>query len=57
MKAKLVLQIHDELIIEAPEDEAERAEQILRQEMMGAAKLDVPLVANAHVGKSWYEAK
>lgn len=55
--SKLVLQIHDELIIEAPESEAEKAAEILKREMEGAASLSVPLTATAHWGKSWNEAK
>ncbi len=55
--SRLILQIHDELIIEAPFDEAERAGQVLRREMENAAKLNVPLVAEVKSGHSWYEAK
>ena len=55
--SRLILQIHDELIIEAPTDEAERAAQVLRREMEGAAKLSVPLVAEVKSGHSWYETK
>ncbi len=55
--SRLILQIHDELIIEAPYDEAERAGQVLRREMENAAKLNVPLVAEVKSGHSWYEAK
>ncbi len=55
--SRLILQIHDELIVEAPEAEAEKAARILRREMENAASLSVPLVADVHIGKSWYEAK
>lgn len=55
--AKLVLQVHDELIVEAREDEAQRAAQILSEEMESAAQLHVKLVADVHTGKNWYEAK
>lgn len=57
LKSKLILQIHDELIVEAPQDEAMRVAMILQEEMEGAVKLDVPLVAEAAVGKTWYDAK
>ncbi len=57
MKARLILQIHDELIVEAPEDEAERAAAILKEKMENTVKLLVPLVADAHIGKSWFDAK
>ncbi|MCM1335974.1 MAG: DNA polymerase I [Bacteroides sp.] len=54
--ARLILQVHDELIVEAKEAEAERAAAILREEMENVVKLSVPLPADAKVGKSWYEA-
>ena len=57
LKARLILQIHDELIIEAPIEEAERAKEILREAMQGAAKLRVPLQVDIGFGKSWYDAK
>ena len=57
LKARLILQIHDELIIEAPIEEAERAEEILLEAMQGAADLKVPLKADAGRGKSWFDAK
>ncbi|MCL2152854.1 MAG: DNA polymerase I, partial [Oscillospiraceae bacterium] len=57
LKAKLILQVHDELIVECPEDEVDAASRVLREEMEGAAKLSVPLVAETRVGKSWYDAK
>ncbi len=56
LKSKLILQIHDELLIEAWEDEAEQVQTILREEMIGAAKLAVPLEIDMHAGSSWYEA-
>ena len=55
--AKLILQVHDELIVECPEDDAEAVSLILREEMEGAAKLNVPLVAETRTGKSWYDTK
>ena len=57
MKARLILQVHDELIVEAPEEEAEKAAEILREEMENAVKLSVPLTADAHIGKTWFDAK
>lgn len=57
LQAKLILQIHDELIVEAPAHEAEAAKAILEREMTQAACLDVPLVADAKIGKSWFDAK
>jgi DNA polymerase-1 len=57
LTARLILQIHDELIVECPEDEAERVGEILQAEMENAAKLSVPLDAETRIGKSWYEMK
>jgi len=57
LKARLILQVHDELIVECPEDEAETVSLVLREEMETAAKLSIPLVADTHIGKSWYDAK
>ncbi len=55
-EARLILQVHDELIVEAPQQLAAKAAVILREEMEGAAKLAVPLIADAKEGRSWYEA-
>ena len=57
MRSRLILQVHDELIVEAPEDEAQKAAAILSEEMQGAAALAVPLTADAGVGKTWFDAK
>ena len=57
LKAELILQVHDELIVEAPAEEEEKVKSILEQEMSGAAELLVPLVADAASGKTWYDAK
>ncbi|MBR2175512.1 MAG: DNA polymerase I [Clostridia bacterium] len=57
MKSRLILQVHDELIVEAPEDEAGKAAAILSEEMQNAVELSVALTADAGVGKTWYEAK
>lgn len=55
--AKLILQVHDELIVEAPEKDRELACQILTEEMENAAQLAVTLSVDAHSGKTWLEAK
>ena len=57
LAAKIILQVHDELIIECPEAEAERVSLILKDEMENAAKLSVPLVVETNIGKSWYDTK
>ncbi len=57
MKSRLILQVHDELIVESPREEAERAEKVLTEEMQGAVSLSVPLTVDAKSGKTWYEAK
>ena len=57
LKSKLILQVHDELIVEASADEAERAAKILHEEMVNAAKLDIPLKADVNSGENWYIAK
>ena len=56
MKSKLILQVHDELVIEAPDEEVEQAKEILVKEMENVIKLSVPLIAEAQIGKDWYEA-
>jgi DNA polymerase-1 len=57
LKARLILQVHDELIVEAPEDETERASKILHEEMENAMQLSIKLEADVHCGRSWYDAK
>ena len=57
MESKLILQIHDELIVEGPVNEVEEVENILEQCMMGAADLAVDLVCDIHTGKTWYDLK
>ncbi len=57
MRSRLILQVHDELIVEAPEDEAEYAAALLSEEMQNAVSLSVPLTADAGTGKTWYDAK
>ena len=56
-EARLVLQVHDELIVECPEPQAERAAALLKAEMENVVGLTVPLTADAHWGKNWLEAK
>jgi DNA polymerase-1 len=55
MRSRLILQIHDELLLEVPEAEAEAARALVKEVMEGALKLDVPLVADARLGKNWAE--
>lgn len=57
MKARLIMQVHDELIIESPESESQKAMQILKEEMENAVKIQVQLSVDAHIGKTWYDAK
>ena len=57
LSAKLILQVHDELIVECPENETDVVCVLLREEMENAAKLSVPLVAETRAGKSWYDTK
>jgi DNA polymerase-1 len=55
--ARLILQIHDELILEAEESAAAAASAVLQEEMENAAKLRVPLIAEVHTGKTWFDCK
>lgn len=57
LKTKLVLQVHDELVLEAPENEVEIASSVLKDKMEHAVELKVPLTVEVHSGKNWYEAK
>ena len=57
LSARLIMQVHDELIVECPEKEAKRVQFLLTQEMENVCLLTVPLVAEAHSGKNWLEAK
>ena len=57
LRAKLIMQVHDELIVECPAEEAQRVERLLAEEMEGVMTLSVPLIADAHSGKNWLEAK
>ena len=56
MKSKLILQVHDELIVEAPENEAEKALKILTEEMENACQMKVKLRADGAIGKTWFDA-
>lgn len=57
LKAKLIMQVHDELILELPKNELEICKKLLREEMEGAASLSVPLAVDMGCGRSWYDAK
>ena len=57
LKSKLILQVHDELLIEADMEEVEEVKVILKEQMEQAADLLVPLIVDMHTGESWYEAK
>ena len=55
LRSRLILQIHDELLLEVPEAEAETARALVKEVMEGALSLDVPLLVDARVGRSWAE--
>ena len=57
LRAKLVLQVHDELVIDCPTEEQEVVSEILQTEMENAVKLKVPLTVEVGIGKNWYAAK
>jgi len=57
LKAKMIMQVHDELLIEAPKDEVEKVSALLKKEMESAVTLDVPLVVEVGVGDNWMDAK
>ena len=56
LEGRLVLQVHDELIVECPESEAEAVSRLVEEEMEGVAALSVPLLAETHAGRSWAES-
>ena len=56
LQARLLLQVHDELIVECPEDEAERVRTLLTEEMERVADFSVPLTVDAKTGRTWAEA-
>ena len=57
LKARMLLQIHDEILIEAPEGEADAVKELLIQNMVAAASLNVPLTVDSNTAKNWYELK
>ena len=57
LKSKMILQVHDELLVDTSPDEVDRVKNILVEEMESAAKLKVPLVAEAECGTRWFDAK
>ena len=57
LHGRIILQVHDELIVECPEAEAEQVQEILKNEMERVVSLSVPLTVDAHIGKNWMEAK
>ena len=56
LEARLILQVHDELIVECPEEEAEAVCRLVEEEMEGVAQLAIPLLAETKAGKTWAEA-
>ena len=57
LDARIIMQVHDELIIEAREDIADYVSELLTEEMQNAVALSVPLIAETNTGKTWYDAK
>jgi DNA polymerase-1 len=57
LKSKLIMQVHDELLIEAPDSEVEQVKNLMVECMQNAAKLKIKLVVEANIGNSWLEAK
>ena len=57
LKSRMILQVHDELLIETAKEEVELVQEILKEEMEHAADLLVPLIVDMHTGTNWYEAK
>ena len=57
LKAKIVLQVHDEMMIEAPVEEAEQIKEIIKKQMESAITLKVPLIADVSEAENWYECK
>jgi DNA polymerase-1 len=55
--ARLVLQVHDELLLEVPDNEVSAIKELVREEMCGAYELDPPLAVDVGVGEDWHEAK
>jgi DNA polymerase-1 len=57
LTARMIMQVHDELLVEAPNEEAERVAELLRREMEGAVELDVPLKVEVGIGNNWMDTK
>ena len=57
LKSKIVLQVHDEMMIEVPENEIEEVKNILQECMQNAVKLKVPLIAEVSIANNWYDCK
>ena len=57
LKTRMILQVHDELVFEVPVEELEKVRHLVKHEMEGVAKLDVPIKVEMKVGKNWYEAE
>ena len=57
LKSKLVMQVHDELIVETFDDEIDAVKKIMKDSMENVVKLDIPLEVELNVGNSWYDAK
>lgn len=57
LKSRLIIQVHDELVLETPKEEVEQASKILKQKMENAVKLNVPLTVEVNIGENWYDAK
>jgi DNA polymerase-1 len=57
LRTRMILTVHDELLFEAPKEEAEAAAAVVREKMEGAVKLDVPLDVDVGVGDNWRDAK
>lgn len=56
-KAKMLLQVHDEIVLEVPQDELKAVKSLVKDTMESAIELSVPLVADESAGQTWYEAK
>ena len=56
LKSKLVMQVHDELVLEVPEKELDKVKEKVRELMQGVAKLEVPLIVDVGVGDNWDQA-
>jgi DNA polymerase-1 len=57
LKTRIIMQVHDELLLESPNDEVERAMEIVKKEMESAVELDVPLIVEIGAGSNWMNAK